>query len=40
LSCITIACRIQKNVKMFVLIGLMVVMASEDGVAWFNGCHG
>jgi hypothetical protein len=26
-------------VKM-VLIGLMVVMASEDGVDWFNGCHG
>jgi hypothetical protein len=27
-------------VKNFVLIGLMVVMASEDGVDWFNGCHG
>jgi hypothetical protein len=23
-----------------VLIGLVVVMASEDGVDWFNGCHG
>jgi hypothetical protein len=26
-------------VKM-VLIGLMVVMASDVGVDWFNGCYG